>query len=115
MCCAPTGGPDGMSVPAFTLFDISLAGERVWYWIAGAALLLVPEVYWDYCAQDVMVMQRMHGTPISQVAKLREQGVDIALSREPDADGVELLELPPRLLGLPAHADMLERVRQRAQ
>ena len=40
-------------------------------------LLVVPEVYWDYCHTEVMVMQRMHGTPISHVATLREQGVDI--------------------------------------
>jgi ubiquinone biosynthesis protein len=40
-------------------------------------LLLVPEVHWDYCSSEVMVMQRMHGTPVSQVAALREQGVDI--------------------------------------
>ena len=40
-------------------------------------LLLVPEVYWDYCYSAVMVMQRVKGTPISQVAKLREQGIDI--------------------------------------
>ena len=40
-------------------------------------LLLVPEVYWDYCYSGVMVMQRVKGTPISQVAKLREQGIDI--------------------------------------
>ena len=43
----------------------------------GSPLLLVPEVYWDYCAEDVMVMQRMHGTPVNQVTALREQGVDI--------------------------------------
>ena len=35
-----TGGPDGMSVPAFTLFGFALAGERVWYWVVGAALLV---------------------------------------------------------------------------
>ena len=50
-------------------------------------LLLVPDIYWDYCSTEVMVMQRMHGTPISQVAKLREQGIDIKrLSRA----GVEI-------------------------
>jgi ubiquinone biosynthesis protein len=43
----------------------------------GSPLLLVPEVYWDYCSAEVMVMQRMHGTPVSQVAALRAQGVDI--------------------------------------
>jgi len=50
-------------------------------------LLLVPEIYWDWCSTEVMVMQRMHGTPISHVAKLREQGVDLKkLSRA----GVEI-------------------------
>jgi ubiquinone biosynthesis protein len=43
----------------------------------GSPLLLVPEVYWDYCSSEVMVMQRMHGIPVSQVARLREAGVDI--------------------------------------
>jgi ubiquinone biosynthesis protein len=40
-------------------------------------LLLVPEIYWDYCAEDVMVMQRMRGTPVNQVIALQEQGIDI--------------------------------------
>jgi ubiquinone biosynthesis protein len=44
---------------------------------AGSPLLLVPEVHWDLCSQRVMVMERMHGLPISQVAALREKGVDI--------------------------------------
>ena len=44
---------------------------------AGSPLLRVPAVYWDLCAQRVMVMERMHGTPISQVQLLREKGVDI--------------------------------------
>lgn len=40
-------------------------------------LLSVPEVYWDYCATEVMVMQRMSGTPINQIDKLRAQGIDL--------------------------------------
>jgi ubiquinone biosynthesis protein len=40
-------------------------------------LLLVPQIHWDYCSSEVMVMERMHGTPVSQVAALRAQGVDI--------------------------------------
>lgn len=40
-------------------------------------LLLVPEVYWDYCRSSVMVMERVKGIPISHVDKLREQGIDI--------------------------------------
>ena len=44
---------------------------------AGSPLLAVPEIYWEHCSTEVMVMQRMHGTPVSQVAALRAQGVDI--------------------------------------
>jgi ubiquinone biosynthesis protein len=40
-------------------------------------LLLVPEVYWDYCDHNVMVMDRMEGIPVSQIERLRESGVDI--------------------------------------
>jgi ubiquinone biosynthesis protein len=40
-------------------------------------LLAVPQVHWDWCAQRVMVMERMHGTPVSQVDALRAKGVDI--------------------------------------
>jgi ubiquinone biosynthesis protein len=40
-------------------------------------LLLVPEVYWDYCRSSVMVMQRVTGIPISHVDRLIAQGTDI--------------------------------------
>ncbi len=40
-------------------------------------LLLVPRIYWDYCSSEVMVMERMHGTPVSHVDALRAQGIDI--------------------------------------
>jgi len=54
---------------------------------AASALLLVPEVHWELCAQRVMVMERMQGTPISQVNVLREKNIDIpALARA----GVEI-------------------------
>ena len=52
-----------------------------------SALLVVPEVYWELCSQRVMVMERMRGVPISQVAALRAAGIDIpALARA----GVEI-------------------------
>jgi ubiquinone biosynthesis protein len=35
-----------------------------------SALLAIPEVYWDLCSQRVMVMERMHGVPISRIAEL---------------------------------------------
>ena len=43
----------------------------------GLDLVLIPEIYWDFCHPEVMVMQRMNGVPISQVERLREAGVDI--------------------------------------
>jgi ubiquinone biosynthesis protein len=55
--------------------------------MAGLDLVLIPEMYWDYCSSEVIVMERMRGIPISQVARLREAGVDIPkLAR----DGVTL-------------------------
>jgi len=44
---------------------------------ADSPLLLVPEMYWDHCSTEVMVMERMHGIPVSQVDELRNAGVDI--------------------------------------
>jgi len=41
-------------------------------------LLLVPEIFWDFCGTEVMVMERMIGTPISQVERLRAQGIDVS-------------------------------------
>ena len=34
-----TGGPDGMNVPALTLFGWRVRGSDVWYWIAGATFV----------------------------------------------------------------------------
>jgi ubiquinone biosynthesis protein len=44
---------------------------------AGSDLLYVPEVYWDYCRTDVMVMERIHGVPISDLARLKAAGANI--------------------------------------
>jgi ubiquinone biosynthesis protein len=54
---------------------------------AGSALLYVPEVYWDYCRADVMVMERIHGLPVSNVAEMRRRGTDIKKLAE---SGVEI-------------------------
>ncbi|MDE2368767.1 MAG: ubiquinone biosynthesis regulatory protein kinase UbiB [Burkholderiales bacterium] len=43
----------------------------------GLNLVLVPEMVWELCTPTVMVMERMHGVPISQIERLREAGVDI--------------------------------------
>jgi ubiquinone biosynthesis protein len=48
----------------------------------GSDLLYVPEVYWDYCRLNVMVMERIHGVPISDMQRLRAAGTNIALLAE---------------------------------
>jgi ubiquinone biosynthesis protein len=54
---------------------------------AQSDLLAVPEMFWDYCSEAVIVMERMYGVPISQLDRLRAEGVDLKkLSR----DGVEI-------------------------
>jgi len=43
---------------------------------AGDPKLHVPEVYWDLTRENVMVMERIHGVPIGDIAQLRAMGVD---------------------------------------
>ena len=54
---------------------------------AESTLLLVPEMYWDYCSSNVIVMERMHGIPVSQTERLIEAGVDL---KKLSSDGVEI-------------------------
>ena len=49
---------------------------------AGIQSLYVPEVYWDYCRPDAMVMERIHGVPISNMEALRKAGANIPLLAE---------------------------------
>ncbi|NVD72176.1 ubiquinone biosynthesis regulatory protein kinase UbiB [Duganella sp. BJB1802] len=54
---------------------------------ADSQLLLVPEMYWDYCSNSVIVMERMHGIPVSQIDRLEAAGVDL---KKLSSDGVEI-------------------------
>lgn len=53
----------------------------------GSDLLYVPEVYWDYSRQTVMVMERIHGVPIGDMDALRTANVNF---RELSERGVEI-------------------------
>jgi len=50
-------------------------------------LLYVPAVHWDFCRHGVMVMERIRGVQISNMARLREAGTDIRRLAE---NGVEI-------------------------
>jgi len=39
--------------------------------------LYVPKVYWDHCRQNVLVMERIYGIPVSRVEELRAAGINI--------------------------------------
>ena len=54
---------------------------------AGSSLLYVPQIHWDSCRQNVMVMERIHGIIVSRVEELRARGTDIAKLAE---NGVEI-------------------------
>jgi ubiquinone biosynthesis protein len=54
---------------------------------AGSNLLYVPEIYWDHCRTDVLVMERIHGVPIGELERLREAGTDFRRLAE---NGVEI-------------------------
>ena len=50
-------------------------------------LLAIPRVYWELSSRSLLVMERMYGVPVSNIAKLREQQVDLPLLAE---RGVEI-------------------------
>jgi ubiquinone biosynthesis protein len=54
---------------------------------SGSRLLYVPDVYWDYCRINVMVMERIHGVIVSRMDELRARGTNIAKLAE---NGVEI-------------------------
>ncbi|HEX2603591.1 MAG TPA: ubiquinone biosynthesis regulatory protein kinase UbiB [Oxalicibacterium sp.] len=52
-----------------------------------STLLVVPEMFWDYCSTSVITMERMAGIPISQTERLIAAGVDL---KKLGRDGVEI-------------------------
>ena len=50
-------------------------------------MLYVPEIYWDYCRPEVLVQERIHGIPISDMDALRAAGTNIEKLAE---NGVEI-------------------------
>jgi len=53
----------------------------------GSDMLYVPEIYWDYCRPEVLVQERIFGTPISDLDTIREAGTNIQVLAE---NGVEI-------------------------
>lgn len=45
-------------------------------------LLYVPHVFWDYTTKNVMVMERIHGLPVTNAEALRKQNTNLKLLAE---------------------------------
>ncbi|WP_315359781.1 ubiquinone biosynthesis regulatory protein kinase UbiB [Neisseria bacilliformis] len=43
----------------------------------GSPMLTVPKVFYDYCAREVLTIEWMDGTPVSDIAALKAQGTDL--------------------------------------
>ena len=54
---------------------------------ADSQQLLIPEIYWDYCHAQVMVMQRMSGIPVAQIDRLKAAGINLSKLAK---DGVDI-------------------------
>ncbi len=54
---------------------------------ADSEMLYVPDIYWDYCRPEVLVQERIFGTPISDMDTLRAAGTNIKALAE---NGVEI-------------------------
>jgi branched-chain amino acid transport system permease protein len=68
-----TGGPDGIAVPALTLFGAELSGDKSWYALAAAMLLLVTWGALNLIDSPVgRALQAIHGSEIAA----RVVGVD---------------------------------------
>ena len=50
-------------------------------------ILYVPEVYWDLCRSNVMVLERIYGTNVGHVDSLKQQGISMQMLGE---RGVEI-------------------------
>jgi ubiquinone biosynthesis protein len=53
----------------------------------GSDMLYVPDIHWDFCRPEVLVQERIHGIPISDMDTLRAAGTNIQLLAE---NGVEI-------------------------
>ncbi|STZ75439.1 ubiquinone biosynthesis regulatory protein kinase UbiB [Bergeriella denitrificans] len=40
-------------------------------------MLVVPKVFYDYCSRDVLTIEWMEGTPVSDIAALKAAGIDL--------------------------------------
>ncbi len=61
-----TGGPDGMMVDSFKLFGWELYGEKAWYWVVGALLLVAVWLSLNLIDSPVgRALRAVHGSEVA--------------------------------------------------
>ena len=69
-----TGGPDGMPVPTLSLFGLRISGERAWYWVTGAVLLLTVWLALNLIDSPIgRALRALHGSEVAAASL----GVDV--------------------------------------
>lgn len=53
----------------------------------GSPLLYVPEIHWPYCNENIMVIERIYATPVTDIAALEQAGTNFKVLAE---RGVEI-------------------------
>ena len=54
---------------------------------SGSDMLYVPQIFWDYTRSNVMVQERIHGTPVDQIEEHKRNGISMEMLA---ARGVEI-------------------------
>jgi ubiquinone biosynthesis protein len=60
--------------------DLSVEGVNMHRFLKifdGDPTIQIPKVYWDFTRPEVLTMERISGTPIDEVEKIREKGLDV--------------------------------------
>jgi len=52
----------------------------------GSPDLYVPEIYWDFCTPEVLVMERVYGIPVGQTQRLKDHGINMKVLGERGVD-----------------------------
>lgn len=59
------------------LFREAANGSQLRRNFKSSPLLYIPKIYWDYVRENIMVMEFIEGIPVSDIATLKKQGVNL--------------------------------------
>ena len=51
-----------------------------------SSVLYVPKIYWDFTREDILVMERIHGIPVADIAALKAHDINLKVLAETGVD-----------------------------